>query len=157
MNEISTQIDISASASIVWAILTDFGAYRRWNPFIRAILGKPRTGNSIEVTLKRGGADASRFRPRLVHVREARELRWREQWTLPGLYASEHRFRIEALPAGGVRFHHSERANGIMVPFLRRRLKRNAEPAFHAMNIALKARAERAEEQSAVAAASAPT
>lgn len=145
MHEIRTNIEIKASAGLVWAILTDFAAYKRWNPFIRSVFGKAQTGNSILVTLHPQGAGSTVFRPTLTHVREPRELRWLGRWAMPWLYSAEHRFSIEPLPDGGVRFVQTQRYRGVLIPFLRRRLQRTAAPAFHAMNAALKTRAERAE------------
>jgi len=151
MHEIRTNIEIKASAGLVWAILTDFSTYKRWNPFIRAVVGQPQTGNSIQVTLQPQGEAATTFRPTLTHVREPRELRWFERWPVPGFYSAEHRFSIESLPEGGVRFGQTQRCSGMLVPFLRRRLQRTSTPAFHAMNAALKVRAERVESQLAAA------
>jgi uncharacterized protein YndB with AHSA1/START domain len=37
MKELHSEIEIDASAERVWAILTDFASYPRWNPFIRSI------------------------------------------------------------------------------------------------------------------------
>jgi hypothetical protein len=145
MLEIRTQIDIGASASLVWGILTDFGSYRRWNPFMRAILGQAQIGNSIEITQDATAVGASTFRSTLTHVREPRELRWLGRWAMPGMYSAERRFGIESLPVGGVRFHHGEYYRGIVTPFARRRLQQVIEPCFAAMNVALKRRAERAE------------
>lgn len=145
MHEIQTQIDIKAPASVVWAILTDFSAYKRWNPFIRTVNGAPQIGKPIEVTVQPKGDSPITTWPTLVHLREPRELRWRGGWKVTGLYAEEHRFAIESIDNGNVRFHHTQRAKGMAVPFLRGRLLRTKVPAFHAMNAALKARAERAQ------------
>jgi hypothetical protein len=147
MLEIRTHIDIGASASLVWGILTDFGSYRRWNPFIRSILGQAQVGNSIQVTQDAVTVGAATFRSTLTHVREPRELRWLGRWTMPGIYSAERRFGIESLPGGGVRFHHDEQYRGIVIQFTQRRLRQVIEPAFSAMNLALKRRAERAEGQ----------
>jgi hypothetical protein len=144
MQEVQSHIDIEAPASLVWAILADFGSYRRWNPLIRGVLGRTATGAEIEIRLRSPvGADVS-VRSTVVRVREPRELRWLERWTMPGLFSSEHRFRIETLPEGGVRFHHGERVRGVMVPLLNRRRRLRGKPGFDAMNTALKQRAERA-------------
>lgn len=151
MLEIRTQIDIGASASLVWGILTDFGSYRRWNPFVRAIQGQAQVGNSIEITQDVVAFGSSTFRATLTHVREPRELRWFKSWTVPGLYSAEHRFAIESLPAGGIRLHNGGQYRGAVVPMVQRRLQQIIEPAFNAMNVALKRRAERAEEPSAPA------
>lgn len=145
MLEIRTHIDIAASASLVWGILTDFGSYRRWNPFIRSIVGQAQVGNSIQVTQAVAAIGAETLRSELTHVREPRELRWLGRWAIPGTYSAERRFSIESLPGGGVRFHQVERYRGIVVRFTRRRLRQGMEPAFCAMNLALKRRAERAE------------
>ncbi|MBS1116012.1 MAG: hypothetical protein H6Q87_396, partial [candidate division NC10 bacterium] len=39
MQRISTSIDIAAPVERVWAVLMDFPAYSRWNPFIVALVG----------------------------------------------------------------------------------------------------------------------
>jgi len=144
MRQVQTQIDIQAPASLVWAILADFGTYRRWNPLIRGVLGKLRAGGEIEVRLRsREGSDVS-VRYTIVRAREPRELRWLDRWTVPGLFSSERRFRIESLPEGGVRFHHGEQAQGIMVPLLAQRRQLRGKAGLEAMNTALKQRAERA-------------
>jgi hypothetical protein len=145
MLEIRTHIDIGASASLVWGILTDFGSYRRWNPFIRSIVGQAQAGTSIQVTQNPAIIGAASLRSRLTHVREPRELRWLGHWALPGIYSAERRFRIESLPRGGVRFHQNESYRGISIHFIQRRLQQVSESAFGEMNLALKRRAERAE------------
>jgi len=69
---------------------------------------------------------------------------WLEWWSVPGLFASERRFRIEPLPQGGVRFHHGEQVRGIMVPLLGQRRRLLGRAGLEAMNSALKLRAEHA-------------
>jgi hypothetical protein len=144
MRQVQTQIDIQAPASLVWAILADFGTYRRWNPLIRGVLGRPTAGAEIEIRLRSPVGDDLSVRSTVVRSREPRELRWLERWTVPGLFSSERRFRIESLPEGGVRFHHSEQVQGVMVPLLALRRRLRGRSGFDAMNTALKRRAERA-------------
>lgn len=151
MQEIHTHIDIEAPASIVWGILSDFGMYRRWNPLIRGVLGHAGGGRQLEISLAAPpGADVA-ARLTIVHFREDREMTWLEWWTVPGLFASERRFRIDSLPHGGVRFHHDEQVRGIMVPLLVRRRRSRERAGFEAMNTALKLRAERARARQAPA------
>jgi len=40
MREVRTEIEIAASASSVWQVLTDFARYSEWNPFISCISGE---------------------------------------------------------------------------------------------------------------------
>lgn len=142
MRQIHTQIDIEAPASIVWSILADFGMYRRWNPLIRGVLGHATSGRQIEVRLAAPpGADVA-ARLTIVHLQKDHEMTWLEWWSVPGLFASERRFRIEPLPNGSVRFHHGEQVRGVMVPLLGQRRRSRGRAGFDAMNKALKQRAE---------------
>jgi hypothetical protein len=141
--QLHSSIDIDASASLVWAILTDFASYKRWNPFIRGILGKPSNGNRLRLTLQRHGEPEQSTASTLTYLREPRELRWRQTRLMPFLFTTEHRFRIESLPAGGVRFHLTEQVEGLFTSLLGRSRQRATEESFHLMNHALKARAER--------------
>jgi len=143
MLQLHASVDIDASALLVWAILTDFASYRRWNPFIRAILGKSSNGNRLRLTLQRHGQPVQAATSTLTYLREPRELRWRQTRLVPFLFATEHRFRIESLPAGGVRFHLTEQVEGLFASLLGRSRQRATEESFHLMNHALKARAER--------------
>jgi hypothetical protein len=143
MRQVQTFIDIHAPASLVWAILTDFGTYRRWNPLIHGVLGRLNAGAEIEVRFRSPRGQLS-IRSTVVHAREPRELRWADRWTVPGMFSSERRFRIESLPEGGVRFHHGEQAQGILVPLLLQRHRLRGKAGLDAMNTALKQRAERA-------------
>ncbi|MBS1163397.1 MAG: Polyketide cyclase/dehydrase [Burkholderiaceae bacterium] len=143
MQQIHSCIDIDATPSLVWAILTDFGSYKRWNPFIRAIVGKPSNGNALRVTFQCPGRAPASTTSTLTYLREPRELRWRQRRLAPGLYTTEHRFRIESLPAGGVRFHQTEQIQGLFAALVGRGSQRSTAESFHAMNHALKSRAER--------------
>lgn len=145
--EIHLSIDIKAPASVVWAILIDFGTYKRWNPYIRAILGRPDKGGVLRMTLLSNGQAAMSTSALLTHMHEPRDLRWRYQHLVPGLYTSEHRFRIESLPAGGVRFLQTKQTGGILASFLSTGSRHATEKNFHAMNHALKTRAERLQTQ----------
>lgn len=141
-HRLTSEIEIEAEAERVWAILTDFGAYPEWNPFVRAIEGALAPGARLAVLLQPSGTRAMAFRPTLQVVEAPRELRWLGRVLMPGIFDGEHRFVIEALGAGRLRFEQSERFSGILVPFMRRSLDRDARRGFAEMNAALKARAE---------------
>jgi hypothetical protein len=143
MQQVRSSVDINAPESLVWEILTDFASYKRWNPFIRAILGKPSNGNALRITLQRHGRPLLSTSSTLTYLREPCELRWRQRRLVPGLFATEQQFRIESLPAGGVRFHQTEQVEGLFGSLVRRGSQRATEQDFHAMNHALKSRAER--------------
>jgi hypothetical protein len=75
-------------------------------------------------------------------VRPQRELRWKGALFISGLCDGEHYFLLE--PTGsGVRFIQGELFSGILVGLMRGALNGTVD-GFHAMNAALKQRAETA-------------
>ena len=49
--EITTEVQIAATSSQVWEVLTDFDSYSEWNPFIKFITGEVKVGNIIKAEL----------------------------------------------------------------------------------------------------------
>jgi hypothetical protein len=142
MHTLDTEIEIGASPDGIWSILTDFDAYRRWNPFIRSIKGVARKGASLDVRVQLDGAKERSFRATVLAADRPGELSWRGRLLIPGILDAEHRFTIEALSSGKARFRQMEQFGGVLVPFLRRTLDGPVQRAFVEMNIALKERAE---------------
>lgn len=140
MSAIDTSIDIAASPSRIWSILTDFAAYPQWNPFITRIAGVPEVGGRLVVTIQPPGRKAMMFRPVVLAATPDVELRWRGRLLMPGLFDDEHAFRLS--PAGGgCRLDHGEVFSGLLASLLGGTLPATRR-GFIAMNEALKARAE---------------
>ncbi|MEV4329469.1 SRPBCC domain-containing protein [Streptomyces sp. NPDC049597] len=141
MHAVRTHIDIAAPASRVWQVLTDFDAYPRWNPFIVSATGVAEVGAVLENVLVNNGS-TMRFRPTVLAAVPGRELRWVGRFGVRGLLDGEHSFVIDETGPGSVRLTHAETFTGALValPFIRRKL--DVLDAFHAMNTALKQRAE---------------
>ena len=142
MKEVHTEIAIAADKERVWDVLTNFAAYSDWNPLLRSVATALQVGAPVALTVALGRRtlhlDASmlRFVP-------GRELRWAGPISrLKGVvFRGEHYFVIEeATP--GVRFVHGERFEGLAVPFMHGWIDRTLAPAYEAMNVALKRRAE---------------
>src|SRR5213594_4362456 len=142
MKELRTEIEIAASANRVWATLTDFSSFPVWNPFIRRVDGELRVGARLVIRLQLPNARSMTFRPRVLKVEPGRQLRWRGQLVMRGLFDGEHIFAIEPLGPRRARFVHREIFTGLLVPLLARGLDRTTRRGFEAMNLALKARAE---------------
>lgn len=140
---IPTQIHIHASTERVWSLLTDFGHYPQWNPFVREISGDLHEGGVLSVTVQPVGGSSMRFRPRLLTVQPQRALVWRGRLLMPGVFDGEHSFLLEP-DAEGVTLVHQERFSGCLVPLLRRSLEQGTRQGFEAMNEALRQRAESA-------------
>jgi len=141
MHQINTQIEITASAEQVWAILSDFDSYPQWNPFIRSIEGELEVGKGLNVFIQPPNSKGMRFKPKVLIVSRYRELRWKGRLLVPGLFDGEHFFKIEDSP-GGVTFQQGEIFSGILQPLFRSSLDGATKQGFIAMNKALKKRAE---------------
>jgi hypothetical protein len=119
----------------------DFAAMPSWNPFIKAISGDPTPGSRLAVVVAPPGKSAMRFKPIVTSVRSERELRWLGHLIIPGIFDGEHYFLLDPMGAGRTRFVQGETFSGLILPFLGRALSAT-EAGFHAMNMALKRRAE---------------
>ena len=142
MHQIVTQIDIAASPEHVWSILMDFPAYPQWNPFIRSLSGVAKPGEKLHVTIQPEERQAMTFRPRVLRVANQQELCWLGHLGFPGLFDGEHYFQLTTLSNGYTRFTQGERFSGILVGMFMSRMEAATKAGFHAMNQALKNRAE---------------
>jgi hypothetical protein len=141
-HQIDTEIEINATTDRVWTILTDFTVYPEWNPFIKFVHGTLQQGARLEVRIQPSGTKGMTFRPTVLVADTGRELRWLGHLLFPGVFDGEHRFVIEPITVGKVRFQQSEQFTGFLVPMFRSSLDRDTKRGFEEMNLALKSRAE---------------
>jgi hypothetical protein len=76
MKTLHSQIEIDAPAERVWDMLTTIADYPAWNSFIPHVAGTLAPGERIEVRIAPVGGAAMTFRPTVLAVETARELRW---------------------------------------------------------------------------------
>jgi hypothetical protein len=137
---IETDVMIDRSPQAVWQVLTATADYPAWNPEISRLDGPLREGSVIEFAAGTG-PDAMVFHPRILVVRQERELRWKGSVWLPGLFDGEHWFVLE--PVGnGTRFIQGETFTGVLVGRLTRSVLKDTIDSMREMNDALKRRAE---------------
>ena len=144
MKELHSQIDINASAELVWQLLTDFASYPQWNPFIRHISGEPTIGERLEVRLEPPESRGITLRPKVLDAEPNHQLRWLGHLFVPGLFDGEHSLVIQQLGEDRVRFVQGESFRGLLVPMFARSLDNGTLRGFEEMNRALKERAEAA-------------
>ena len=140
--QLRAQIDIHASPQRVWQVLTDFGAYPQWNPFLTQATGTPRPGQRLTLRMQPVGGRAMTFHPTVLEAEPGRRLRWLGHLLVPGIFDGEHSFTIQPLDNGQVRLVQQEDYRGLLVPLLAASLDRRTLPAFQQLNQALKDRAE---------------
>ena len=144
--EIFTEIEINASPSRVWQVLTDFEKYPIWNPFIKKISGIPARNEKLEVHMPdpRGGMMV--FTPDVLVAERERELRWLGR-SEGNAFNGEHRFRIDSIENNNnnnkVHFTQSEKFTGSIAASLEGWLDTVVKQNFEGMNRALKQRAEK--------------
>lgn len=136
---VETTAHLDARANEVWAVLTDFPAFGEWNPFITAISGVLAEDDRLDVTFQQPNGKTSRFRPRVLRVSPARQIRWLGKLGPGGLFDGEHYFVLEPQTDGTTVLTHGERFTGVLVPLMKSLLA-DTEQAFRSMNAALEAR-----------------
>jgi hypothetical protein len=142
VKELYTEIEINASPERVWDVLTDFGRFGEWNPFIKSVEGKPAAGSRLRIRIQPPGGREMTFRPKILRCEPGQELRWLGRKLVRGVFEGQHTFKIEPIDAKHVRFIQRERFKGLLVPFVSRSLDSETKRGFNEMNRALKARAE---------------
>ena len=68
--QLDSMIDIDAPAERVWQVLTDFGAYPAWNPFIVRADGAAEEGSRLTVRMQPVGARGVTLTPTVLEVAE---------------------------------------------------------------------------------------
>lgn len=142
MHEIMTFIEIKSTPEDIWAILVDFAAHTKWNPFIRSIEGAARKGERLKVFIQPVDGKPMTFRPKVLVATPNKELRWLGRFLFPGLFDGEHYFRIEPISSSYVKFVQGERFSGLLVAFVKSSLDSGTKRGFVSMNKALKDLAE---------------
>jgi hypothetical protein len=146
MRQISTEIEIAATADKVWAILTNLKKFAEWNPFIREADGEVKEESQLKVCIEPPGGRQMKFKPTVTRVVPEREFRWIGHFLIPGLFDGEHIFEIDPLGENSVRFAQREQFRGLLVPLLWHVMETKTHQGFNEMNAALKKEAEKEED-----------
>lgn len=139
MRTVSAEIDIDAPPATVWAILSDLGSYREWNPLFVEADGQVAVGQRLTLRSRRPTTDRlMTVRPMITRAEPESELRWVS--SIPGIITGEHAFALS--PAGrGTRLVQRETFRGLLA-LIPNRAFSSAEASFRSLNEALRARAE---------------
>ncbi len=143
--EVHSEIEITASAARVWSVLTDFSAYARWNPFIRAVHGEPSGGANLALTVAPPGQREMVFRARVLEAVPGRLLIWAGSFVIPGLLDVDHSFSIApSHDCERVQLIQHQNFSGLLLPLFKADIEAGVRAGSQAMNRALKERAEHA-------------
>lgn len=147
--EIKTEIVIKGSKEHIWEVLTDFGEYPTWNPFIRSIEGKLEEGCfeclsnlPLVVRIVPPGSKGMTFKPTIIELEKYTKLSWLGQFIFKGLFDGMHQFELIDNLDGTTTFIQSEIFRGFLLPFLGKKFQSNTKKGFELMNQKLKERVE---------------
>jgi hypothetical protein len=140
--QLRAEVEVEASPDRVWEVLTDFAAYRQWNPFIVQGAGQPVPGSRLELRMRLPGRRPITFRPQVVEAEPGRRLRWLGRLLVRGLFDGEHSFLLEPAGPGRVRLIQQEEFRGLLARPLLAGIARPTLEGFQRMNQALKDRVE---------------
>ena len=141
MKSLHAAVDIDAPAERVWQVVSDFGRYSDWNPFIVRAAGEPRVGERLDITIAAPGMKPVSFRPRVLDVEPGRLVRWKGEFKLPGLFDGRLALIVDPLDGGRSRFTTHEDVTGILLPFVGK-VMTASQQGFELMARAVKERAE---------------
>ena len=141
MKSLHAAIDINAPAERVWQVVSDFGSYADWNPFIVRAAGEARVGERLDITIAAPGMKPVSFRPRVLDVEPGRLIRWKGEFKLPGLFDGRHALIVDPLDGGRSRFTTHEDVTGVLLPFTGK-VMTASQQGFELMARAVKERAE---------------
>lgn len=142
VKKVETGIAIAASPQTVWSILDDLDRYGEWNALLPRISGRTTVGRSLDATIAYTGQSAIDFRPKILRIVGARELRWVSE--IPGDPPSraEHYFILTPTADGGTWLENTEIFEGPLADAIWPMMDGVGRRDFEKMNRDLKARAE---------------
>ena len=112
MMEITSSLEIAASPTRVWAVLTDFAAYPAWHPFLR-IAGEAAPGAELRYTLRKNERRRG-WTVDAVLVRSEPCAEFVVTFGVRPVLSLEEFYRIEAVE-GGSNVRHGFRVSGLML------------------------------------------
>jgi hypothetical protein len=109
---------VNAPRPVIWSLLTDFGRYDEWNPYLTRGSGRASEGATVKLRVEPPGEQADDVSAEVLIVHPRRKIEWQTRMLGPGVLDHEQIFRV--LPLGPNRFRivQEARFEGVLVPFV---------------------------------------
>jgi len=140
---VETEIVIDASAEKIWQVLIEADAYPNWNPFINKISDDIYEGNKLKVMLNPEFSGQGEVEIKVGQLRFGETMVWISRPLMTDLLSGRHYFKTEEMPDGKIKFINMESYSGLLLYLSWPFIEPKARQGFEAMNVALKAEAER--------------
>ena len=144
MQEIKTEIEISAPPSKVWKLITDIDKWQEWSPIINASKGEAVVGSKLTITMmgKEEGKDGPKYNPIITQLKEPHYFHWRAHMLAGFIFTNDKIFELEETPTG-TKLTHTETFKGFVTPLFKGQMEKGVPPMLNAMNKAIKEMAEK--------------
>ena len=111
------EINIRASARVIWKLLTDAQNFPRWNTTVTRVEGEIREGQRLRLRVP--GTDRA-FTPKVSNVVPDQRMTWTGGFA--PLFKGVRTFELTPCSDGTTRFVMQERFSGLILPLIRRSL-----------------------------------
>jgi len=146
VQEIRTEIEISAPPSKVWSLLTDIDQWQEWSPIINESMGNAEVGETLEITMigKEEGKNGPKYSPVITQLEEPKYFRWRAKMMAGFIFTNDKIFELVETK-NGTRLIHKELFSGLLAPIFCGQMEQGVPPMLNSMNQALKEMAEKSD------------
>lgn len=143
LQEITTEIEISAPPEKVWSILTDINNWQEWSPIIKNSRGTAAAGSELTITMtgKNEGEEGPTYSPVITDLEAPGYLRWRAHMLAGFIFTNYKVLKLEE-SGSGTRLIHKEMFKGLLAPIMCGQMEKGVPPMLNSMNQALKELAE---------------
>jgi len=144
MQEIKTEIEISAPPSRVWNIITDIDNWQEWSPIINASNGETSIGSKLTITMmgKEKGKDGPKYNPVITGLKEPGYFHWRAHMLAGFIFTNDKIIELKETESG-THLTHTETFKGLLAPIFCGQMEKGVPPMLNSMNKALKELAEK--------------
>ena len=144
LQEIQTEIEISAPPSKVWTILTDINSWQEWSPIIKESQGTASVGSELTIAMigKEKGENGPIYNPIITELDEPKHLRWRAHMLAEFIFTNYKVLELKETDSG-TRLTHKEMFKGLLAPIFCGQMEKGVPPMLNSMNKALKELAEK--------------
>jgi len=144
IQEIKTEIEISAPPSKVWSIITDINNWQEWSPIINTSKGEASIDSKLSITMmgKEEGKDGPKYNPIIKELNEPNYFRWRAHMLAGFIFTNDKIFELKETKSGTF-LTHTEKFKGLLAPIFCGQMEKGIPPMLNSMNKALKELAEK--------------
>ena len=102
IQEIKTDIEISATPEKVWRILSDINSWEKWSPIIKGANGTASVGNELTIKMigKNEGEEGPVYNPVITEIRAPNYLRWQAHMVAGFIFTNYKILELEETSSG---------------------------------------------------------